>query len=144
MQKRPVPKLFFKVVCLLAVVFAGQTQAGDSGSPVPVPRAGKPGPPMLLGTSVMSDQNNLLVKSLGFSHAQTDSDHLTVNEPEPGRWDWTSADAGLAAMQKAGMKWQYFPHFHWPPEWYRQERQVRAVHRAALETAARGDVALES
>jgi hypothetical protein len=75
---------------------------------------------MLLGTSVMSEQNNLLVKSLGFSHAQTDSDHLTVNEPEPGRWDWTNADAGLAAMQKVGMKWQYFPHFHWPPEWYRK------------------------
>ncbi len=75
---------------------------------------------MLLGTSVMSDQDNLLVKSLGFSHAQTDSDHLTVNEPEPGRWDWTSADAALAAMQKAGMKWQYFPHFHWLPEWYRK------------------------
>ncbi len=75
---------------------------------------------MLLGTSVMTDQENRLVKSLGFSHAQTDSDHLTVNEPGPGRWDWTNADAGLAAMQKAGMKWQYFPHFHWPPEWYRR------------------------
>jgi hypothetical protein len=75
---------------------------------------------MLLGTSVMDEQNNQLVKSLGFSHAQTDSDHLTVNEPAPGRWDWTSADAGLATMQKAGMKWQYFPHFHWPPEWYRK------------------------
>jgi hypothetical protein len=75
---------------------------------------------MLLGTSVMSDQNNQLVKSLGFSHAQTDSDHLTVNELERGRWDWTNADAGLAAVQKAGMRWQYFPHFQWPPEWYRK------------------------
>ena len=75
---------------------------------------------MLLGTSVGSDQNNRLVKSLGFSHAQTDSDHLSVNEPAPGRWDWAGADAGLAAMQKAGMKWQYFPHFQWPPEWYRK------------------------
>ena len=111
------------VIVAIVVALAGQTQAGDSGSPVPVPRAGKPGPPMLLGTSVMSDQNNLLVKSLGFSHAQTDSDHLTVNEPEPGRWDWTNADAGLAAMQKAGMKWQYFPHFHWPPEWYRKSNK---------------------
>src|ERR1039457_34195 len=100
------------VTVAIAVVLAAQAQAGDSGSPVPVSRAGKPGPPMLLGTSVTSDQDNQLVKSLGFSHAQTDSDHLTVNEPEPGHWDWTSADAGLAAMQKAGMKWQYFPHFH--------------------------------
>jgi len=83
---------------------------------------------MLLGTSVMSEQNNLLVKSLGFSHAQTDSDHLTVNEPAPGRWDWTNADAGLAAMQQAGMKWQYFPHFHWAPEWYQNtDRFVPSV-----------------
>jgi len=107
MEKLPAPKLFSEFVYLIAVVFATQTQAVDSGVPAPVPRAGKPGPPMLLGTSVGSDQNNQLVKSLGFSHAQTDSDHLTVNEPEPGRWDWTSADAGLAAVQKAGMKWQY-------------------------------------
>ena len=75
---------------------------------------------MLLGTSVMDDQKNQVVKSLGFSHGQTDSDRLTVNEPEPGHWDWTNADAGLASMQKAGMKWQYFPHFQWPPEWYRK------------------------
>src|ERR1017187_7387715 len=75
------------VTVAIAVALAGQTQAGDSGSPVLVPRAGKPGPPMLLGTSVMSEQDNLLVRSIGFSHAQTDSDHLTVNEPEPGRWD---------------------------------------------------------
>jgi hypothetical protein len=123
MEKLPAPKLFSEFVYLIAVVFATQTQAVDSGVPAPVPRAGKPGPPMLLGTSVGSDQNNQLVKSLGFSHAQTDSDHLTVNEPEPGRWDWTSADAGLAAVQKAGMKWQYFPHFQWPPEWYRKSEK---------------------
>jgi len=102
-------------VCGMAVVLAASAQTNDA-----VPRAGKPGPPMLLGTSVMSPSENDLVKSLGFSHAQTDSDHLTVNEPEPGHWDWTNADAGLAAMQRAGMKWQYFPHFHWPPEWYRK------------------------
>ncbi len=86
----------------------------------PIPRAGKPGPPMLLGTSVMTDDQNRVAKSIGFSHSQTDSDHLTVNETAPGVWDWSQADAGLAAMKKAGMGWQYFPHFHWPPEWYRK------------------------
>jgi hypothetical protein len=73
-----------------------------------------------LGTHFMDAQSDALIKSLGFSHLQTDSDHLTVNEPEPGRWDWTEADKGLAAARAAGLKWQYFPHFHWPPEWYRQ------------------------
>ncbi len=88
--------------------------------PVPVKRAGKPGPPMMLGTSVMNDLQNHLAKSLGFSLSQTDSDHLTVNETSPGVWDWASADAGLEASRKAGVKWQYFPHYHWPPEWYRK------------------------
>lgn len=86
----------------------------------PIPRAGKSGPPMLLGTSVMTDEQNAVVKSIGFSHSQTDSDHLTVNETAPGVWDWSQADAGLAAMKKAGMQWQYFPHFHWAPDWYRK------------------------
>lgn len=85
-----------------------------------VPRAGQTGPPMLMGTSVMGPSENLLVKALGFSHLQTDSDHLTVNEPEPGHWDWSAADAGFAAAQQAGLKWQYFPHYHWPPAWYRK------------------------
>jgi hypothetical protein len=67
----------------------------------------------------MNAAQNRLVKSLGFSLSQTDSDHLTVNETEPGVWDWASADAGLEACRKAGLKWQYFPHWHWPPEWYR-------------------------
>jgi len=120
MRMRLLPSAFVGAVFGTAMALAGPVRGGDSGVATPVPRAGKPGPPMLLGTSVMSDENNQLVKVLGFSHAQTDSDHLTVNEPKPGRWDWTSADAGLAAMQRAGMKWQYFPHFHWPPEWYRK------------------------
>ncbi|MBV9469654.1 MAG: hypothetical protein JOZ57_10470, partial [Abitibacteriaceae bacterium] len=88
--------------------------------PPPVPRAGKPGPPMLMGTSVMTDGRNRLVKSLGFSLSQTDSDHLNVNETAPGQWDWTRADAELAACRRAGLQWQYFPHFHWAPEWYRK------------------------
>ena len=82
---------------------------------------------MVLGTSdvkifrdPMSQSQNELIKSLGFSFEQTQSDHLRVNEPEPGHWDWSKGDAGLAEVQAAGMKWQYFPHFHWPPEWYRK------------------------
>jgi hypothetical protein len=85
-----------------------------------VPRAGRPGKPMTMGTSVMGAAQNRLVRSLGFSLSQTDSDHLTVNEVEPGVWDWSAADAGLEACRKAGLNWQYFPHYHWPPEWYRK------------------------
>ena len=94
--------------------------AGAVCNAEPIPRTGVPGPPMLLGTSVMTDEQNHVVKSIGFSHSQTDSDHLTVNETTPGIWDWAQADAGLASMKQAGMRWQYFPHYHWPPEWYRK------------------------
>jgi hypothetical protein len=83
----------------------GASKAGRVASaadvPVsPVPRAGEPGPPMLLGTSVIDAQRNRLVKSLGFSMGQTDSNHPIVNEPEPGHWDWKTADEGLAAMRQ--------------------------------------------
>lgn len=104
-----------RINLLIALTFAAFTCNSES-----IPRAGQTGPHMLLGTSVMTDDQNLVVKSIGFSHSQTDSDHLTVNETSPGVWDWSQADVGLAAMKKAGMRWQYFPHFHWAPDWYRK------------------------
>lgn len=93
-----------------------------------VRRAGRPGPPMMLGTHIMEDEQNQIVKSLGFTLAQSDSDHLSVNETKPNQWEWSRADKGLASSRKAGFKWQYFPHFHWPPEWYRDgEKFVPSV-----------------
>ncbi len=76
------------------------------------------GEPMLLGTSVDDARANSLLHRLGFTLAQTDSDHLLVNGPSPGTWDWTDADAGNLLCKNAGMAWQYFPHDHWPPKWY--------------------------
>jgi hypothetical protein len=121
MQQRIVWSLL--LACSLCGAGRAQTQPNETNASSVVPRAGKPGAPMWLGTSVMGPEQNRLVKSLGFSHAQTDSNHLTVNEPQPDFWDWSGADAGLAAMQAAGMRWQYFPHFHWPPEWYQQSKK---------------------
>lgn len=92
----------------------------DTSAVVPVARAGKAGPPMLLGSSVGSTRQNRILVSLGFKLLQTDSDHLTVNEVAPGQWDWSSADAGLASARAAGAQWQYFPHFHWAPDWLMQ------------------------
>lgn len=87
--------------------------------PAPVPRAGKPGEPLLLGSSVMAPLNNRILRKAGFSLLQTDSDHLAVNVDANGNWDWASANSGLANAKDAGAKWQYFPHYHWAPEWYR-------------------------
>jgi hypothetical protein len=83
---------------------------------VPVARAMKSGPPMVLGSSVGDKRQNRILASLGFKLLQTDSDHLTTNEVEPGKWDWAAADAGLASAQLVGAAWQYFPHFHWAPD----------------------------
>lgn len=88
---------------------------------VPVERAVKPGKPVVMGSSVMSVPQSRLLKELGFTLLQTDSEHLYTNETIPGVWDWTSADSGLETCLKAGVKWQYFPHFHWAPEWQRKQ-----------------------
>ena len=92
-------------------------KAADHTPVEAVKRAGTPGPPMVLGSSVGTFRDSRALASLGFKLLQTDSDHLTVNETEPGKWDWTSADTGLATAQKVGAQWQYFPHFHWAPDW---------------------------
>lgn len=86
----------------------------------PVRRAGKPGKPMMLGSSVQGASQNRLMKSLGFTLLQTDSDHLATNEVKPGVWDWKDADKGLAACERVGVGWQYFPHYHWAPEWFKK------------------------
>lgn len=85
-----------------------------------VSRAGKPGKAMTLATNVMTHPQNKLVKSLGFSILQTDSDHLSTNEVSPGVWDWSDADRGLEASMRVGLRWQYFPHFHWANEWLKK------------------------
>lgn len=92
----------------------------DRSPTPPLPRVGKPGPAMMMGSSVGSPRQNRILASLGFTLLQTDSDHLTVNEVSPGKWDWSAADEGLALARKAGVAWQYFPHFHWAPDWLAQ------------------------
>lgn len=84
---------------------------------VPTKRAMKAGPPMLLGSEAGQGRMNRMLASLGWDYLQTDDDHLTVNELALGKWDWSAGDAGLAAAQAAGVAWQYFPHFHWAPDW---------------------------
>jgi len=88
----------------------------------PVKRAGKPGPRMMLGTSVMSDEQNQIVKSLGFTLLQSggSAENISVSE---NQWDWSLSDKHLATCRKAGLKCQYFAVFHWAPEWYRNSKE---------------------
>lgn len=88
--------------------------------PPPVARGGKPGPRMALSTSLGGEAQNHIVHRLGFTRAQTDSDHLSANESEPGIWKW-EFDGDRDSCLQAKLDWQYFPHYHWGAEWYRQQ-----------------------
>ncbi len=73
---------------------------------------------MLLTTSVPAANEIPLVASAGFTLLQTDSDHLSTNEVQPGRWDFGVLDSALRQTRNAGLDWCLFPHFAFPPKWY--------------------------
>ncbi len=90
---------------------------GSSGDLYTRDRA--PGERMLLTTSVGSQAEMAAAISAGFTLFQTDSDHLSTEQIAPGVWDYHRPDADLARVTEAGMDWCYFPHFAFPPKWYR-------------------------
>jgi hypothetical protein len=61
-----------------------------------------------------------ICRRLGFTLFQTDSDHISINELPDGSWDWSAYDECCESVLAAGMKWLFFPHFAFPPPWYRQ------------------------
>ena len=75
--------------------------------------------PMIRGTYADEPDNFRRCLELGFTFFQTDSDHLSTNETAPGIWDWAAFDAKLKQVKDAGAHWIFFPHFAFPPPWYR-------------------------
>lgn len=75
--------------------------------------------PMIRGTYAGEPDNFRRCLELGFTFFQTDSDHLSTNETAPGIWDWAAFDAKLKQVKDAGAHWIFFPHFAFPPTWYR-------------------------
>jgi hypothetical protein len=75
---------------------------------------------MILATSAGDAESVRKCKDLGFTIFQTDSDHLSTNETSPGQWDWTAYDEALKQARAQSVQWMFFPHFAWPPEWYRK------------------------
>lgn len=94
-----------------------KAQAGKPGSVARMPHAGEP---MILATYAGDPANMKVCQDLGFTIFQTDSDHLSTNQTGPGAWDWTTYDKELDKVHKAGAKWMFFPHFAYPPPWYRK------------------------
>src|SRR5439155_11719605 len=85
----------------------------------PYARKREPGERMLLSTSIPPGGEIPLLASTGFTLFQTDSDHLSTEEVAPGVWEMSRPDADQRIVHDAGYDWSYFPHFAFPPKWYR-------------------------
>ena len=60
--------------------------------------------PMVLSTYGGEAENLKTCNELGFTLFQTDTDHLSTNEIEEGRWDWTVFDE---CMERAVSRLHY-------------------------------------
>ena len=95
-------------------------RAGGEAGEDPYTRPRAPGERMILSTSASSISDMQVLSSLGFTLFQTDSDHLSTEEAASGQWDWHTQDAARHAVQSLGLDWCYFPHYAFPPPWYRK------------------------
>ena len=76
---------------------------------------------MLMTTSVASKAEMQILAGEGFTLFQTDSSHISSNEVAEGHWDWQEPEIQRKTVQKLGADWVYFPHFAFPPKWYRDK-----------------------
>jgi len=95
-------------------------RAGGAPGENPYARSRNIGDRMILSASVSGPSDMQLLASAGFTLFQTDSDHLSTEETGPDRWDWQSANAQRQAVKSLGLDWCYYPHYAFPPPWYRQ------------------------
>ena len=93
---------------------------GEKPDANPYTRTRHTGDRMLLSTNVASASAMQTLAGAGFTLFQTDSDHLSTEEVAPNRWDFQHPDAQRRAAQRMGLDWCYFPHYAFPPAWYRK------------------------
>ena len=72
-------------------------------------------------TSITSPSEMRTLAGAGFTLFQSDSEHLSTEETAPNHWDWSGPDAQRRAAQTLGLDWSYFPHYAFPPAWYRDK-----------------------
>ena len=112
-------------------LFIGASLLGTEGAAAATPEAPhdsahaavhmpRPGEPMILATYAGDPANLKACQDLGFTLFQTDSDHLSTNQTGPDAWDWTTYDKERDKVHQAGGRWMFFPHFAYPPPWYRK------------------------
>jgi hypothetical protein len=102
-------------------------RAGGEPGEDPYTRPRASGERMILSTSASSISDMQVLSSLGFTLFQTDSDHLSTEEVASGRWDWHTQEAARQAVRSLGLDWCYFPHYAFPPPWYRKGVPFTAI-----------------
>ena len=85
----------------------------------------------MLMSTYHRDSSFPICRRLGFTLFQTDSDHISTNELPDGSWDWSDYDRSCGSVLEAGLQWMFFPHFAFPPPWYRES--VEFVRMGCLE-----------
>lgn len=76
---------------------------------------------MLMSSSVASASEIQILGKAGFTLFQSDSNHISTNETAAGKWDWNEYESQRHTVQKQGQDWVYFPHYAFPPKWYREK-----------------------
>lgn len=82
--------------------------------------ARKDGDRMILSTSMAGASDMQILRNVGFTLFQTDSDHLSTEEQAPGKWNWSGPVAAAKLADLMGDGWCYFEHEAFPPPWYRR------------------------
>jgi hypothetical protein len=95
----------------------------DSGSQGgnPYTRHRSPGERMILSAGAATEDDYGLLASTGFTLLETTADHLSTDESAPGVWDFSRIALDAFRARRAGFHSSYFPHFAFPPAWYRTQ-----------------------
>jgi hypothetical protein len=102
------------------LVHVWKIHTGEEPDEDPYTQSRAVGDRMLLASSLASPSDLAVVANAGFTLFQTDSDHLSTDQTGPDRWNFTEPLAALNLARSNGLDWCYFPHFAFPPPWYRQ------------------------
>ena len=95
----------------------------DKPAADPYTRTRSIGDRMLLTTSVGSASEMQILAGAGFTLFQSDSDHLSTEETALNQWDWHTPEAQRRTVQRLGLDWCYFPHYAFPPDWFRKQNE---------------------
>jgi hypothetical protein len=100
-------------------------QGGRSGDVYARPR--EVGERMVMSSRVAAPGDLSLLASAGFTLLESTSDYLSTEETAPGVWDFRRPDADLRLARDNDFDWSYFPHFAFPPKWYRDSVKFTRV-----------------